>query len=392
MKNTVALSVALIGVALLGCHRIYESAGASGGTSGPPAATPVTVAPVEVRELTEAENYSARLEAAESVEIRPRVSGYLNEVKFEAGQLVKKGDILFVINPRPMETALKAAEADLTRAQVTAEITGKESARAERLLADKTLSSEEADSRVWRARDAAAALLGAEAAVQTARINLDYCYVKSPISGRIGRALVTSGNNVSGVDGFTTLLATVVSVDPIHVYAAMEEGALLKYRRLDREGKLERSSSGRVAVELQIADGQGFAYRGEIEHFDNRLDSNTGTMVVRSVFSNPDGRLVPGLYALVRIPTSAREKALLVSERAIGTEQSLKYVWTLTSSNTARKSFITLGDSLGGMRVVRSGLHATDRVVVNGIQRVMQPGMPLAPETESPAPPTAAVP
>ncbi len=391
MKRLAPFSTFLAVLVVAGCQRTRPSESASGGPNGPPPATPVTVAPVEVRELTETEDYSARVEAAESVEIRPRVSGYLNEVRFQAGQLVKQGEILFVINPRPAETALKAAEANLTRAQVTAEIAAKESTRGERLLADKTLSPEESDTRVWRARDTAAALLAAEAAVQTARINLDYCFVKSPITGRIGRALVTPGNNVSGVDGFTTLLATVVTVDPIYVYAAMEEGSVLNYRRLDREGKLAHGANGRVAVELQISDGQGFIHRGEIEHFDNRLDPNSGTLIVRSVFPNADGRLVPGLYARVRIPTSAREKALLVSERAIGTEQSLKYVWTLTSSNTAQKSFITLGESLEGKRVVKSGLHATDRVVVNGLQRVMQPGMLLAPEAEAPASPPTAV-
>ena len=360
---------------LTGCHRAAPPA-----AGPPPGPTPVTVAPVEVRELTLTEDFSARVEATETVEIRPRVSGYITEVRFQPGQMVRAGEVLFVINPRPLETALQLADANLQRAQATAEISAREAARGAQLLADKTISTEENDTRKWKARESAAAVLAAEATRHSAQINLDYCQVKSPIAGRVSRALVTAGNNVSGVDGFTTLLATVVSVDPVHVYAAMEEGALLNYRKLEREGKLEKTPEGLVSVALQIADGAGFAHHGTIEHFDNRLDPNTGTMVVRSTFPNAGGVLVPGLYARLRVPSSARKPVILIPDLAVGTEQSLRYVWTLSASNTAQKSFVTLGTFVDGKRIVERGLNSGDRIVINGLQRIMAPGMPLAPE------------
>ena len=345
---------------------------------GPGMSAPVvTVAPVVQREMVQQDTFSAHLEAAETVEIRPRTSGYLTEVRFTAGQMVQQGDVLFVINPRPAEAALKVAEAALTRAEVAAEIATREAARAARLLADKTLSSEEADQRQWRDADARAALLGAKAAVDTARIQLGYCEVRSPIHGRISRPLVTQGNNVSGVDGFTTLLATVISVDPIHAYAAVDEAALLRFRKLEREGKLPRTADGRIAIELTLANDPTRVFPGVIEHQDIRLDPGTGSILLRSELANPKGELVPGLFARVRVPSSAKESVLLVSEEALGTEQSLKYVYTLSSSNTVQKSFVTLGGSIEGLRIVKSGLKASDRVVVNGLQRILFPGMPV---------------
>ena len=381
-------AVSLIAIGLSGCHRPAPPTAA-------PAAGPasVTVAPVEVREMTLTEDFSARVEATESVEIRPRVSGYITEIRFQAGQMVRPGDVLFVINPRPLETALQLAEANLQKAKVAAEISAREAERGAQLLTAKTISPEEYETRKWRAQDAAATVLANEASRHSAQITLDYCQVKSPISGRISRALVTVGNNASGVEGFTTLLATVVTVDPVHVYAAMEDGSLLNFRKLEREGKLEKTADGRIAVDLQIADGEGFAHHGTIEHFDNRLDPNTGTIVLRSTFPNADGILLPGLYARLRVPSTARKPVMLIPELAVGTEQSLRYVWTLSSSNTAQKTFITLGPTLGGKRIVERGLVAADRVVINGLQRIMFPGMPLAPEAPaSPVPGPAKTP
>jgi RND family efflux transporter MFP subunit len=179
------------------------------------------------------------------------------------------------------------------------------------------------------------------------------------------------------VDGFTTLLATVVSVDPIHAYAAVDEAALLRFRQLERDGKLPHTAEGKIAIELTLADNRERIFPGFIEHFDNRLDPGTGSILLRSVLANPSGELVPGLFARVRVPSSAREPVLLVSETALGTEQSLKFVYTLSPSNTVQKAFVTLGASLDGMRIVKSGLQATDRVVVNGLQRILFPGMPV---------------
>ena len=348
--------------------------GPAAGAMSPPT---VSVANVEQREMVLQDTFSAKLDAVESVELRPRASGYLTAVRFEAGQLVKTGDILFQINPKPAETAVRTAEAALMRAQVAAEVAVKEAARAERLLTDKTISPEEADTRRWKEADTQAALRGAEAALNSARIQLGYCDVRSPINGRVGRALVTVGNNVSGVDGFTTLLANVVSVDPIYAYAAVDEAAWLRFKKLELEGQLPKSPDGKIAVEVSLADDPTTVFPGVIDHFDNRIDPTSGSILLRSVIPNHDGRLIPGLFSRVRIPSSGRAPVLLVDEAAVGTEQNLKYVYTLSTSNTVQKTFVTMGGSVEGKRIVRSGLKPSDRIVVNGLQRILFPGMPV---------------
>ena len=346
---------------------------------GPPFAEEVPVALPEREERVEYDEFTARLDAAETVEIRPRVSGYLTEVRFTAGQQVNKGDVLFVINPRPKETALRHAEADLVRARVAAEVAQREATRGSQLLTNNTLSSEEADTRQWKSKDTAAAVQAAEAAATSARIELDYCQVKSPITGRIGRALVTAGNNVSGVDGFTTLLAIVVSVDPIHAYADVDEASFLKFQALDRAGKLGKTEDGHIAVDMGLEDSKDRPFHGRIEHFDNRVDPATGSILLRAEFPNADGRLLPGLFARVRVPGSAREPVLLIPEVAVMTEQSLKFVYTVNASNIVEKHVVSLGGAVGTRRIVRNGLQPTDRVVINGLQRIMMPGMPVKP-------------
>lgn len=349
----------------------------------PPALTPppptVTVAPVEKREIVEYDQLTGRLAAMEEVEIRPRVSGYLTEVRFQAGQLVQRGDVLFVIDPRPKQAAADRAEAEVKRARVRLDNARREAERARQLIETRAMSVEEADQRLWAATDAEAALQAAEAALATARIELDYCTLKSPINGRVSRALVTVGNNVSGVDGFTTLLTTVVSVDPIYAYADVDELMLLKFRRLQAENQLALDSQGRVGLELGVSDDAGYPHRGYIESWDNRLDPATGSIVLRAVLPNPEGKLVPGLFAAMRIPGSPRKTALLIHEHAVGTDQNQKFVLALTSSNTVAYRAVKLGPLVEGGRVVREGLSAGEEIVVNGLMRV-QPGMPVTPQ------------
>lgn len=377
-----ALGLATLGLLLVtGCKPSAQAPAA------PPPPT-VTIAPVEQREIVEFDTFTGRLDAVESVEIRPRVSGYLTEIKFTSGQLVKKGDVLFVINPKPRQTAVARAQADLERAKVAAEIAEREAKRAVQLLANQTISPEEGDASEWKARDARAALTAAEAALHSAEIELDYCFVKSPVDGRVSRALVTIGNNVSGVDGFTTLLTTVVSVNPIYGYMDVDEASLLKLRRLLASDQLAKDAQGRIEVEMGLSDDTGFPNKGYVESFDNRLDPATGSIVVRSEFPNPDGHLVPGLFAKLRLPGSARKPALLISENAIGTDQSQKFVLTLTTSNTVAYRPVKLGPLIEGKRVVREGLKPGEQIVVNGLMRV-QPGMPVTPQTESDAPKVA---
>lgn len=368
---------------LTGCN----SQPPAGATGFPPPPT-VTVAAVETREIIEHEEVVGRTEAVDSVEIRPRVSGYIQEVRFKSGQKVKKGDLLFLIDPRTRQAALDRAEADLRRAQSSLENAQAEAARAERLLTTKAISKEESDTRAWKLTDAQAALLAAQAARESARLELEFCEVRSPIDGRVSRALVTPGNNVSGVDGNTTLLTTVVSIDPIYVLSDVDETTALRFKRLALEQKLERDEQGRIAVEMALADEQDFPRKGFVESVDNRLNPGTGSILVRSAFPNPDELIIPGLFVRARIPVGQPKPTLLISDRAIGTDQSQKFVLTLTSSNTVAYRPVKIGPAVDGKRVIREGLVAGEKVVVNGLAKV-RPGMPVTPETE-PAPQAAA--
>ncbi len=332
----------------------------------PPAPT-VTVESVEQQLVTEYEELTGHVDAAETVELRARVSGHLETVHFQAGQLVRKGDVLFSIDPRWYQ-----AQYDLAAAR--AHVAGREAARAERLLAAAAISGEEAE-----ARHAAAA--EARAALETAKLDLEHTAVRAPIAGRISRAFVTAGNLVSGSPGNATLLTTIVSVGETYVYADLDEATLLKFNRLAREGHI-LTRNGRIPVDLQLADESDFPRHGYIESADNRVNPATGSLVLRLLFPNDDDALIPGLFARVRIPVSAPTPALLVSERAIGTDQGQKFVLAVNDGNTVAYRAVKLGSIIDGKRVVREGLRSGDTIIVNGLQRV-RPGMTVTPELEA---------
>ena len=336
----------------------------------------VTVAPVEQREIIEWDEFTGRTEPVEMVEVRPRVSGYIMEVRFRSGQLVKKGDVLFVIDPRWHQAEFDRLQAESERARVQLENAKREADRTTQLLANKAISTEEADGRVARFQQAKAALLATEAARDAAKLDLDYTLVRAPIDGRISRALLTEGNYINGVAGSATLLTTIVSVDPVYAYVDVDEDTLLKFNALARAKKLETNNDGKIPVELQLADEKDFPHRGYIESFDNRVDPNTGSILLRAVFQSDDGRIVPGLFARIRVPVSERHAALLVDDRAVGTDQARKYVLTLTPTNTVAYQKVDLGPMIDGKRVVRNGLNPGEKIVVNGLQRV-RPGMPV---------------
>jgi multidrug efflux system membrane fusion protein len=343
-----------------------------------PIAPKVTVAPVEVKLVTEYEELTGRVDAAETVELRARVSGHVEAVRFQAGQLVRKGDVLFTIDSRWYRAQFDLATAQAAQAYARAEIAEREAKRTDELLAASAISAEEAEARRSRASETRAAAASADAAVALTRFDLDHTEVRAPIEGQISRALVTAGNLVSGAPGNASLLASIVTVGDAYVYADIDESTLLKFNRLVRENRLA-VENGRVPVEMQLADESNYPRRGYIESSDNRLNPATGSLLLRLVFSNRDRDLVPGLFARVRVPIGAPRPALLVSERAIGTDQSQKFVLALAHDNTAVYRTVKLGSTVDGKRVVRSGLEPGDRVIVNGLQRV-RPGMAVDPE------------
>ncbi len=337
------------------------------------------VAPVHELELVEWDEFTGRTAAIEFVEVRPRISGHVQEMRFSPGQLVKKGDVLFVIDPRWHKAVVDRLTAETQQAKIRVENAAREAARTEQLIASKAISREEAEARQARFQEATAAVLAAEAALGLARLDLDHTEVRAPIDGRVSRELVTAGNYVSGLAGAATVLATIASVGPIHVYADVDENALLRFNDLVRDRRVALDQDGKVPVELQLSDEKGFFHRGIVESFDNKLDPSTGSILLRTVFPNTDGRIVPGLFARIRIPGSAKYKALLVDERAIGTDQAEKFVLVLTSTNTVEYRQVKIGPAVHGERIVRSGLRAGEKIVVSGLQRA-RPGMPVTPQ------------
>ena len=330
----------------------------------------VTVAPVEEREIVEWSEFTGHTEPVDAVDIRPRVSGYIQEVKFQSGQLVKKGDVLFVIDPRWNQAIFDQRQAEYDQAK-------NENDRVDLLLQNHAISKEEADGRKARFEEAKAAL-------DSARLDLEYTQVRAPIDGRVSRALLTEGNYVSGNAGSASLLTTIVSVGPVYVNADVDENSFLKFQELMTSGQMETNADGRIPVQLQLADETNFPHEGYVESLDNQLDPNTGSILLRAVFPNADGQIVPGLFARIRVPLSNRHEALLVDEAAIGTDQSQKFVLTLTSSNTVAYQTVDLGQSVADKRIIESGLQAGQIIVVNGMQRV-RPGMPVTPQQETAA-------
>ena len=335
----------------------------------PPPAPRVTVSPVEERTITETRELLGRVDARETVEIRPRVSGHIQEVRLQAGQLVKQGDVLFVIDPRWHKAQYDLSKAAVEGAKVRVRIAEREARRAEDLLKNRAISVEESDVRTSKLEETRAELLAAEATLDSARLDLEHTEVRAPISGRVSRAYITAGNLVSGAPGGATLLTTVVSDGDMYVYADVDEATLLTYSRLDREGRISKVN-GHIPVEMQLSDETGFIHRGYVESADNRVDPGTSSLVLRMVFPNPEGKLVAGLPARVRLPVSAPQSTLLITERAIGTNQSQKYVMTVDSQEKVNQRTVKLGPIVNGKRIIRDGLQAGDRVIVNGLQRV----------------------
>jgi multidrug efflux system membrane fusion protein len=328
------------------------------------------------RNVTDWDEFTGRVEAINAVDIRARVGGHLEKVNFKAGAKVTKGDLLFQIDPKPFKAQFNYATAELERAKSRQELAKNDLRRAENLFKEKAISAEEFDMRSKGLREATAAVESAEANLYSARINLDYCEIRAPISGRISRELISAGNLVTGGD--TTVLTSIVSTDPVYVYVDADEQALLKYRRQTQQQQGSSDLRG-TPVELALADETDYPHQGHIDFVSPREDTATGTVTLRSVFSNQDELLSPGFFAHIRVRSGAPYPALLVPDRAIATDQAQRFVWVIDADQHVAYRKVVPGTRMGQMRVITSGLQAEDWLVVDGIQK-LKPGLQVKPE------------
>jgi RND family efflux transporter MFP subunit len=344
------------------------------GDPPPPPPPQVTVARVIQREVADWDEFTGRLQAVDAVEVRPRVSGYIQRVTFREGKEVKRGDVLFVIDPRPYQAELDRATAQLEEARTRAQLAQREVQRAQTLIARQAISREELDARTSAQAEAEAAVRAAAAAVESARLNLDWTQVRAPINGRVGRAEVTEGNLVQSSPPAATMLTTIVSVDPVYVYFDSDEQTYLKYTDPARRGNAQSWRDIRHPVYLGLANEDGFPHKGYVDFVDNRIDPTTGTIRTRAVFSNADRIFTPGLFARVKLIGSQRANVALVRDAAVGTNQDRKFVLVLKPDSTVDYRPVQLGRVVDGLRIVREGLAPGELIVVNGLQRV-RPGM-----------------
>jgi RND family efflux transporter MFP subunit len=338
-------------------------------TAAPPPPPKVTVSQPINREVVEWEEYTGRLEAVESVEVRARVNGYLQSIHFKNGATVKQGDLLFVIDPRPYQAELERAKADLALANAKLERMNKDLARAQMLVRSRAVSEEEVDTRVSDQRQAQETVQAARAMVNAAQLNVEFTQVRAPISGRIGRNLVSVGNLINGGTTQSTLLTTIVSLDPIYCYFEADERSYLKGIRQLRNGDRMNGRAGKQAVYVALADEENFPHQGSIDFLDNRLDQNTGTITARAVLPNPDLLLAPGLFARVRLSAGDKYKALMLPPEAVGSDLSQQFVFVVDDQNLVQSRKVTPGPLIDGLRVIRDGLQPDDWVIVKGVQR-----------------------
>jgi RND family efflux transporter MFP subunit len=350
----------------------------------PPA---VTVAKPVQRTVVDQDEYVGRFVAVDSVEIRSRLSGYLSAIHFTDGQMVKKGDLLFTIDRRPFQIVLDQMRANLAQARANLAFTKADLARGEELRRNKTITEQTFDQRTQAAKVAEAAVASQEAMVHSAELDLnDYTELKAPVDGRIGDRRVAVGNLVTGgTGGNTTLLATIVSVDPIRFEFTFDEASYLRYERFASSSKDVASRNGAgVPVVLKLLDEKEFVHNGQMDFVDNVIDRSSGTIRGRAVFRNSDGLFTPGMFGRIRVPGSPPYSALLIPDDAIGSEQARKYVLVVDGGGTVRQKYVTLGQIDNGLRVIKDGISADDRIIVNGLMRA-HPGQKVNP-TEQGAP------
>jgi membrane fusion protein, multidrug efflux system len=336
----------------------------------------VSVAAVEQRSVTEWDDYSGHVEAIESAEIRPRVTGHLRKVHYHEGGLVEKGQLLFTIDDREYAAAADAARADLARAGARIALAQQELTRAESLISARAVSQGELDERRMEFLQAEADKLSAQARLTQAELNLGFTRIRAPFAGRAGGALVKPGNLVTPNE---SLLTTLVSVDPVYVTFTGDERAYLRYQELAREGNRQSSRDARNPVLVGLANEEGYPHKGEMDFVDNAMNPATGTIRARAVLPNPDGVFTPGLFARVRLLGGSQTNALLIHEQAVLTDQDRRFVYVLGKDNSAARKDVQLGPHVEGLRIVESGLAVGDKVIVNGMRKIFFAGQPVSP-------------
>jgi len=368
-----SLRAGLSAIAMVVMATVITACGNSQAEAPPPPPPEVDAAQVVTKSVRQWDEFTGRIAAIGAVDIRPRVSGYIDRIAFKEGDMVRAGDLLFVIDPRPYRATYDSAVAQLVRSRASAQLAEAQYKRAESLIKTDAISVDTYDTRNAALGQASADVHAAEAALATAKLNLDFTEVRSPIAGRVSRAQLTLGNLVQADQ---TVLTSVVSQDPVYVYFQPDEQSFLRYRELARKG--ERANSDNP-VRVGLASETGFPHSGMMNFVNNQVDAATGTINVRATVPNPDGVFVPGLYARVQLEGRAEYMAMLIDDKAIMTDQDRKYVYVLGPEDKARRKDVVLGSVHDGLRVVQSGLDANDKVIVAGLQKIFAPDTKVKP-------------
>ncbi|MGC1064141.1 efflux RND transporter periplasmic adaptor subunit [Pantoea agglomerans] len=370
ITNRVRQGLTLLGMILL----ITQLSGCDKGVAQNAAPPPpeVSAAPVLIKPVSQWDNFNGRVEAVQSVQLRPRVSGYIDAVNYREGDEVRKGQVLFTIDDRSYRAALEQAKAELARARSQASLARSESGRSEKLIGTQAISREAWEQRRSAASQAQADVLAAEAAVDMAQLNLDFTRVTAPIDGRASRAMITAGNLVTAGDS-ASVLTTLVSQQQMYVYFDVDENTFLNYQAMARQGQQRHA----LPVEIALVGEQGFPHQGKIDFLDNQLTASTGTIRMRALLDNQQRQFTPGLFARVRLPGSAQFEAVLIDDKAVLTDQDRKYVYVVDGEGKAQRRDIQPGAMVDGLRIVKSGLQSGDKVIIAGLQKVFMPGMPV---------------
>ncbi|MFN2046179.1 efflux RND transporter periplasmic adaptor subunit [Pantoea agglomerans] len=370
ITNRVRQGLTLLGMVLL----ITQLSGCDKGVAQNAAPPPpeVSAAPVLIKPVSQWDNFNGRVEAVQSVQLRPRVSGYIDAVNYREGDEVRKGQVLFTIDDRSYRAALEQAKAELGRARSQASLARSESGRSEKLIGTQAISREAWEQRRSAASQAQADVLAAEAAVDMAQLNLDFTRVTAPIDGRASRAMITAGNLVTAGDS-ASVLTTLVSQQQMYVYFDVDENTFLNYQAMARQGQQRHA----LPVEIALVGEQGFPHQGKIDFLDNQLTASTGTIRMRALLDNQQRQFTPGLFARVRLPGSAQFEAVLIDDKAVLTDQDRKYVYVVDGEGKAQRRDIQPGAMVDGLRIVKSGLQSGDKVIIAGLQKVFMPGMPV---------------